>query len=259
VTSTQPSTFASLAMYPFAEVQPAWEALYAAVAREVPGAPTNLRWDVDPHDAWLDPGLALGMACGWPLITSLRGHVQTAGAFVYELDGSTSHLYRSVIVAREPMSLRAFLGSTAAINGEDSLSGCVSLLVALGGERSEWPGPVMWTGAHVASIEAVSTGRADVACIDALTWAYLQREHASDLDGLIVIDRGPTVPTPPLIINAAATVDELRQWRTALAHVVQSEALRGPLDTLLIRGFVPLDTADYDAALIGMGVTARAT
>jgi ABC-type phosphate/phosphonate transport system substrate-binding protein len=242
-------------MYPFDTLRSAWEHLYGAAAREVPGAPPGLRWDVDPHGAWLDPRLALAMSCGWPLVTALRDDVRTVGTFEFELDGAVSHLYRSVVVAREELSLSSLGEGTAAVNSEDSLSGHISLVAALG----ESVRPVVWTGAHVRSIEAVRSGLADVASIDALTWAYVGREDPASLEGLVVIGRGPAVPALPLIVPLAAGREAVELWRVAFARVAVDPSLKAVLDTLLIRGFAPLDTADYDAALVGLGpqVTTR--
>src|SRR5947199_390514 len=87
----------------------------------------------------------------------------------------------------------------------------------------------------------VRRGDAEIASIDAVTWAYLSRDDPDAVSGLIVVDRGPLVPTLPLIVTAAASDERVAQWRRALADATN--------DTLLIRGFVPLDLGDYDTAL----------
>lgn len=241
--------FAALAMYPFVPLVGSWDLLYATVAGEVVGAPTELRWDLEPRDTWLSPQLALGQTCGWPLVTFLRGRVRTIGAFVHRVDGVSSHLYRSVIVGQRQMALEDFWGSRAAVNSDDSLSGYISLLAALPGANATWPGEVLWTGAHIASLEAVRNGDADVASIDGMTWAYLARDAPNLVEGLVVVGQGPTVPTLPLIAPERASDELVAEWRTAFAQAVRNPALAEALDVLMIDGFVAMDLADYDDAL----------
>ena len=254
--------FAAMAMYPLEPLREAWDHLYTRVARSVNGSPDGLRWDLDVHATWLDPQLVLGMTCGWPLVTQLIGRVRVLGTFAYELDGEVGHTYRSVIVAREGTPIRDRSATpaedddeddgvrpTLAFNSLDSLSGYVSMLATLPQGAAGWHGSVIETGAHTASIDAVRDGGADVASIDALTWAYLARDSPERLSGLTVVDRGPVVPHLPLIANVSATDEMVDEWRAAFATAVRDPELAPTLDRLLIRGFVALDAGDYQLAL----------
>lgn len=236
-------------MYSLGGLRGAWDALYRSVAAQVPGAPANLRWDTDPHESWLDPQMALSQTCGWPLVTVLRERVRVLGTFVHVLDGRSAYTYRSVIIAREAQPLIDLARSRAAINSEDSLSGFVSLLDAFGVPQPCWPDEVTWTGSHLASVQAVRDRDADVASIDALTWAYLQRLAPSELTGLVVVGRGPQVPCLPLIVPAATSPAMFATWRAACASAVADPQLAGARDTLLIGGFQPLDIHEYETAL----------
>lgn len=238
-----------MAMYPLEALRTTWDQLYGVVARDVVDAPNGLRWDIDVHDAWLSPQLALGMTCGWPLVTKLQQRVRVVGTFVYAVDGEVGHTYRSVIIAREPATVHDLADRTLAFNSTDSLSGYVSMISLLPAVQSAWSGPTLETGAHLASIDAVRDGRADIASIDAMTWAYTQRDAPGVLDGLVVIDRGPVVPHLPLILPADASDDALADWRTAFADAMRNPALATALDRLMIQGFVPLDAQDYESAL----------
>jgi ABC-type phosphate/phosphonate transport system substrate-binding protein len=245
--------FASWGMYSLPSLQAAWGEMYDAAATLAGLASAPLRWDVDPHDTWLDPHLAIGMACGWPLVIALRDRVRVVGTFAYRgsPDGDGSHLYRSQIVSRSDMTFDALSTGRAAINSPDSLSGSISLLDAFG-VGSAWPGEVVSTGAHLLSIDAVRIGSADVASIDAMTWAYATRDDPGRVDGLTVVGRGPLVPCLPVVLPAAAGDAELTAWRAALHDVTHDPASAMMLDQLLIGGFVPLDLDDYDALLAGL-------
>src|ERR1700712_3625994 len=49
---------------------------------------------------WLSPQLLVTQACGYPLMTSLRGQVQLVGRPVYQLPNSSDGHHCSVLVAR---------------------------------------------------------------------------------------------------------------------------------------------------------------
>ena len=241
--------YSALSMYPLQGLRDAWDAMYRSVSARVPGAPSELNWDIDPHESWLDPRMALSQACGWPLVTALRDRVRVLGTFVHVVDGRSAWTYRSVIIAREAQPLIDLARGRAAINSDDSLSGFISLLDAFHAPVPSWPNEVTWTGSHLASVQAVRNRDADVASIDALTWAYLQQLAPRELTGLVVVGRGPEVPCLPLIVPAATSPAIFAAWRTACASAVADPQLAGARDTLLITGFQPLDIEDYDTAL----------
>lgn len=59
----------------------------------------------------------------------------------------------------------------------------------------------MHTGQHLASTEAVATGKADIASLDAMSWQLMQR-HEDFARELRVLER--TTPTPGLPYMSAA-------------------------------------------------------
>lgn len=123
---------AQLPMYDWPEVADATDRLWAlirdAFARSGIDAPDALDRSLAAAQAWLSPDLALSQTCGLPLVAELAGKVQVLGSFAYEgIEPAGS--YYSVIVARtgndtNPMHLA---GKRAAINGDDSYSGCLAL------------------------------------------------------------------------------------------------------------------------------------
>lgn len=244
----------SLPMYPLPWLRPATEALWDRIASELridtPLAPgTRLApWDLDERSLWASPDLLLSQTCAWPLVHRLHGSVRPLGSFLYRLEGVDSYRYRSVVVRRRGAPGAAAPGPTAAVNGFDSLSGWISLRTTLE------PARVVLTGSHVASIDAVCSGSADVASIDALTYAFVAGHDPAVVAGLDVVDRGPLVPTLPLITRGDADGAVVRELRRALsAAAATAEAAE-----LLICGFEPLDDADYaemlaDLDLAGLG------
>jgi len=136
-----------------------------------------------------------------------------------------------VLFGRADDTERPLPGRPVAVNGYDSLSGWVSLRAAV-----DPLGPVLVTGAHVHSVAAVGDGRADLACIDGVTWRLLQRYRPGAVAGLAVVGHGPRIPCLPLVthLTLGPGVDTLR---AALAGITD--------DTLGITGFVPLDAGAY--------------
>ena len=179
--------YATLGMYPLEPLRPAWERLWAAVHELAPWTPATLTWTDDVHATWTDPACVVSHACGWPVATYLRDRVDVVGAFSPDLPDASGHRYRSALVASRPASLASFAAAkaVAAATTEDSLTGWISLRAAAGGE---WPGPVVWTGGHVASLEALQQRRADLASIDPLTLAYVRR-HLPDLVAGLHVDQ----------------------------------------------------------------------
>lgn len=236
-------------MYGFAPLQPHLQHLWDLVVRAVPSLPATLEWDVDLHAQWRDPSLALSQTCGWPVVTELSdlvasGSVRVLGTFVPAIADVEGPTYRSVLLARtsDPGPLP---GLRAAVNSTASLSGWVSLVHAVHGPGAAWEGEVVLTGSHADSMAAVRDGRADVASIDALTFALHCRWFPDVVAGLHVVGHGPRVPCLPIIAGPAAANVPTDALRSALHAAVRDGSSSDARDALLIRDFVPLDATDY--------------
>ena len=236
-------TIASLAMYPFIHLQPAYDRLWDAVRQQLSFAAPPLSWDVPADAACRRDDLLVGQTCGWPLITELAPSVQVIGTFDCDVDGAIDGTYRSVLVSAHDQPLSEILARaelSVAANSPDSLSGWISLLVVAASSEVELTA-VEWTGSHAASVEAVRQGRADLASIDAVSWA-----HLADT-GLSVVGHGPRVPCLPLVSSGSFGVDVVDQLRRAFDSVVSSPPMAEVCAMLRIRGFVSRQLADYEA------------
>ena len=227
---------ASLPMYDLTEIRPAVEILWDGIGARLrdagmTGVPPRLTWSGDLYDDhWLHPQLLLSQSCGWPVVDRLDGEVAIVGAFTYAGVSTAQARYRSVLVTRAGDTDRPLTGRRTAVNGLDSLSGWGSLRASV-----DPLGPVVVTGAHVRSVEAVRTGAADLACIDGVTWALLHRHRPDAVAGLAEAGRGPEIPCLPLVTSRGDDVGALPRRRSAGARS----------EPLLIDGFVPLDEGDY--------------
>jgi ABC-type phosphate/phosphonate transport system substrate-binding protein len=255
--STDARPFASLPMYDWPEVGPAWDALWRETRARLAGsgidAAGELRRDADHAAAWLSPGLLLGQTCGWPLVSRLAGNVRVLARFAFDTGRAAPGDYHSVFVMRRgdatqeaagPVQLGARLpGARVAYNSVDSQSGFRALSelfarpVALPASRT------LATGSHRASIRAVAAGQADLAAIDAVTWR-LALAHEPAARKLAVAACGRDVPGLPLIC-APAFGDRGGEIVSALAAAVAAMPA-APRRALGLNGVVPASAGDYD-------------
>ena len=220
-------------MYPFEALRPAWERLVGGVADRVPWAPRTLRWSGDVQEHWADPSCTVAHACGWPIAARLHDRA-VVGAFALRLPDADGHRYRSVLVSRGD-------GRRLAANSDDSLSGWIS---ARSPPSTSTRTTVTFTGSHEASLEAVASGDADMAMIDALTLAHLRRLRPELTAGVDELDHGPWIPSPAIVVPAT-TPRSRGSTSCAPPSLAALAADREVRDTLLLDGFVPLDRADY--------------
>jgi ABC-type phosphate/phosphonate transport system substrate-binding protein len=234
---------ASLPMYDFPEVRWATEAFGRAVLRQL-GSDIPLDTGLDHAAPWFRPDLVFSQTCGYPLTHGLRGKAHYVATPHYNAPGCDGPLYCSIVFAREARPLAAFRGLRAAVNAPDSMSGMLALKVVFVelAVDGRFFGSAVLTGSHLASLEAVRDGAADVCAIDAVTVATARRYRPTLLEGLVEIARSPKVPGLPYITKARSPVDV----RVALSAVLADAAFAEARDALLLTGFSALDDAAYD-------------
>lgn len=256
------SLLASLPMYDFPELIEHTDALWHEIARQlvlrgVLDVPTDVvRPTGSLHDHWTNPALLLSHTCGYPLVRDLTGDQHVLGSFAVA-SGSVARpgWYRSVLVCRADDrrasgGVVAFDGAAMAVNDAGSLSGWVSLGVALA-DAGVRPGRITFTGAHASSVEVVRTGGADLASIDAHSFALFSAHRTVAVESLRIIGRGPEVAMTPLFTSRAALVPLLRDAIAAAVFALEPETRAA----LQIEGFVAGGREMHDQVL---GLAARA-
>lgn len=237
---------AGLPMYDWPEIQPSTDAFWTRVAagleRNGISAPPSLVRGCAPEALWSASDLLIGQTCGLPYVTGRCGEAALIGRPDYGLPGASGGHYASAIIMRRGDSERAPGASTAAINGIGSQSGCHALADWAVGDGSAKAGlfaSVLMSGAHRASAEAVARGQADIAAMDAVTWALLST-HAPDVAAVLEVVAW-TRPMPALpYITAAPNTRHTDTLRACLAAAGGERAVPGlPVDVL------PATLADY--------------
>lgn len=220
----------------------------------VRGIAVNALW---PQEAllshWRHDALLLSQTCGFPLVTQLPD-VQTVGCFHYSAPGCDGFHYRSLLVAREENALQTladFRGRVVACNAEDSQSGYNALrkMVAPLAQGGRFFSAVVLSGSHRQSLAALGQRRADIAAIDCVSWALLQRHEPELLAGLTVIGSTPLAPGLPLITAKQTSAYTLANLQDALHELVSHPRYQAVCDALLITGFSPVTREAYSPLL----------
>lgn len=246
---------AALPMYDLPELRAATDDWWAALARAftaegIGDAPRLLSRDVSPTQAWLSPSLLVGQTCGYPLTHALRGRVGLVATPCYRAEGCEGALYRSAIVVRaeDPATgLDDLRGRRVAFNATDSQSGYNGLRASIAplAEEGRFFGASVESGAHRESLRMVAARRADVAAIDAVTFALLAECVPDEVAGIRVLAWTDPAPSLPYVTAAVATDDMVARLRAALDRAVADPSAAASREALLLGGFETLPLSAY--------------
>ena len=241
---------ASLPMYLRPETMTATEALWS-LARDALRdhglqAPDALDHGAPIHATWGRPDLVLGQICVLPFRAEFVGRVTLIGAGDYGLPDAGPGQYYSVFVVRaaDPRAVPGdFATARLAVNEAGSQSGWASAFEFAQAHGFRFTRAIL-TGGHRASTLAVAEGRADIAAVDAVTWALIERHdaHAHARDLRII---GRSAALPGLSFITAGSRDPA-PYRAALGAAITALPA-AHADTLMLRAVVPLPEAAYTA------------
>ncbi len=175
------------------------------------------------------------------------GHTTVAAPI---FTGEQSAVYRSVIVARAdgPSTMAEALSGAVAVNEPQSWSGHHALRRHVGawaareglGSNAHWFAAEVLTGSHVASVDAVLTGRADSAAIDHSVWRELEGRRPELSAALLIIDATQDWPAPPVALTPLLNHNEQ-------AAITQS--ILGAADLPGVVAFVAAAESTYECML----------
>jgi ABC-type phosphate/phosphonate transport system substrate-binding protein len=253
--------FATLPMYALQGMEPANEALWAAIrtaldAEGIGELPAHLSRSALSLPAAIAPETLFSQMCGYPLLRLYAGQYQLLGTPRYDLpgcglaaDGLPTH--RSFIVvsrASEAREIEDLRGSRFAVNGFDSNSGMnlPRRLLAPFAEGGSFFASVTVSGGHLRSMEAVAAGEADAASIDCVTYGFCGIYRPALVDELRIVAETPISPAIPFI-SAATTPPETAAALTR--SLTTSPLVREALAALHISAVVPPGPEAYEAVL----------
>jgi len=244
---------ASLAMYDWPEVQAANDAMWAFIAARLRqagiAATATLNRAVAYDATWLWPDLLLAQTCGYPFATALTGKVQLVGTPGYAVAGCDGANYSSVIVGSKRSHITAVRDletAVAAINSANSQSGHWALRAALSADGGNGPKRALLSGSHRNSLHMVAEGRADIAAIDAVCWAFAQEYDPQAAGQLRVLGHSPTAPGLPLITALSTPPETLAALRAAFTAAIAAPELADARKALHLSSFHVLPASAYD-------------
>lgn len=238
---------ASLGMYDFGPAEGPNDRLWGLIREALDdrgiAAPDRLtRGEAAYWPAWEAPDLILSQTCGYPFRARLHHRVTYVGTPDYGVEDAPPGFYRSVFVARadDPRrTLAQFDGARFAYNEALSQSGWAAPQVHASRLGLRLP-PALQTDGHRRSAAAVAEGRADIAALDAVTFALLQ-----DTDPVVSRLRvvGRTDPTPGLPLITAPGRDPAPVFDAVQAAIAALSATDRA--TLHLKGLVRIPVARY--------------
>lgn len=198
---------------------------------------------------WRHPELLLSQTCGYPLHAFLP-EVQVVGTFNYQAAGCDNFHYSSHLVVRAADAgkiLADFRNKRVVCNSEDSQSGyhCLRTLVAPLHNQGHFFSQALFSGSHQNSLAALKTDQADIAAIDAVTWALVSQHHPERVTGLVSLGTTALIPGLPMITSAQTSAQTLEALRKVLKRLVTEPEWRSVCDALLIKDFTVTERKDY--------------
>ena len=250
---------AALPMYDLPELRDANDALWSALSARlrdagVRGAPSRLTRRPDVAGLCEDPRLLLSQTCGLPFIRGQREWVRLVATPGYRAQGCDGPFHRSAVLVRlnEPaQGLYDMQGSRLALNDIHSNTGMNLLrseLAPFARERAFFR-QVVLTGSHASSAAAVAEGRADLAAVDCVTWAHLQRLASTLSRRLRVLAWTTRSPGLPLVTGRLTDHATFRVLEDALNAIADDPAMAATRATLLLDRFHKLPERHYRSLL----------
>ena len=246
---------ASLPMYDLPEIRKMTDGLWSVIAEhcrmaglgDVPGVLIHNR---PVRDLWSDPNLLFSQCCGHDVVHRYRRELCVLGTPVYAAPGCCDSDYASVVIVPENSPHYDVLdmpGCVAVINGPDSQSGAHSLfgLVASQQPHKRFFSRIIASGSHVASLDMIRGKQADVAAIDCVVFALLQRYRPSALADTRVLGLTYSAPAPPFVTRASLPDEQIEKLRSALLSVFRDPKFKVLAEGLFLTGVADHSQADY--------------
>jgi len=241
---TDTPRIAALPMYDFPELRAAHDALWSALAnclieRGVANVPRRLTRDRLHRDVWRDPSLLFGQGCEYPIAKSFTHSLTLVATPRYTAPGCQGKFSRSAIVVRsdEPSdSLAGLRNRRCVVNETDSNTGMNLLRAAVApvarGER--FFQSVLVSGSHRRSVAMIAANEADIAAIDCVTFAHLQRVDPELTSKVRILCWTPRSPCLPFVTARSTSESTVAALRESLAVVLSDTTLADVRERLFL-------------------------
>lgn len=238
----------SLPMYDFPEIRTATDAWWCGIAQHlqragIDAAALSLLHDQPVHDLWSDEQLLMSQCCGFDMVFGYRDVLEVLVTPVYAVEGCAGGHYRSRIVVHQDSGLQYLSdlrGKVAAINGPESHSGMNALLSLIQPLSVDgyFFNQIKVSGAHADSLRLLQQREADVAAIDCVTYALLERYRPAAVAEMVTIAHTDLAPALPYVTRKTLPPEQQQRMRKALLAAFSDPALNDVREALLIDGVV---------------------
>lgn len=165
--------------------------------------PAELSQDADEMAVWRDPELVLSQTCGMPYRTYLYDKVTLIGTPDFGVDDCLPGHYRSSFIVNKKDTrtmLSDYKGAIFAYNDKISQSGYAAAYFETMKHNFFFKNTVC-SGGHLNSAAMVASKKAEIACIDPVSLAFM-KEYEDFYDDLRIIKKTDPTPSLPYITTA---------------------------------------------------------
>ncbi len=254
-------TTVCLPWYDFAETRRYADELWGWLATELSDSgfdhvPERLAHEIDHDTALEHPNLLLSQTCGLIAIGRARHLVRIVATPCYSAWGCEGSYYRSFVVVRRghgASNLDGLRGSRCVINERWSHSGMNALRVLFAPMHHDgrFFAEVKESGSHVRSLEMIAGNEADVAAIDCVTYALVERYRPGLLRAARVLMPTALAPAPPFVTAVANNDGKVELLRDALRRFLQDNASAEIRRELLLEDIEVRPATAYEPMLEG--------
>ena len=237
---------ASLPMYDFPEIRESTEVWWRGIAKRmvqqgIQNAPTDLTSGVPLNELWTANNLFLSQCCGFDVMHSYKEYLTVLMISDWDVEGCEPGKYCSFIVVHEDShyeSLAQLKGSIAVINDPESHSGMNALFSTIQpfSEEGKFFKSIKVSEAHANSLRFIQNKQADVAAIDCVTYALLNRFRPAALSAIRVLCKTKSAPALPYVTSIHSSIDQQQRMQAALQEAFNDPDLREPREKLLLKG-----------------------
>lgn len=203
----------------------------------------------DLYTWWLDPDVLFTQSCGYPYITNLDEYVQLIGTPCFGVEGSRDATYSSFFITHIDLpwqSLAEAKHSRVVINQADSNSGMNVLraeILELIEDEKNFFDSVQYSDSHMNSLKMIQNKKADMAAIDCVTFAYIQKYAPEHCQNIKIIGKSQQTFALPFIASSFVSKQLKQNLFIALRDILKhnSELCR----VLMIKDIIQTERKDY--------------
>ncbi len=250
-----------LPWYDFPETRRYADQLWAWLSTELADSgfdhvPERLAREIDHESVLEHQNLLLSQTCGLVAIGRARHLVRIVATPCYSAWGCEGSHYRSFVVVRRghgASNLDGLRHSRCVINEPWSHSGMNALRVLLAPKHHDgrFFAEVKESGSHVRSLEMIADNEADVAAIDCVTYALVERYRPGLLSAVRMLRPTALAPAPPFVTAVATNERKVELLREALRRFLQDNAGAEIRRELLLEGIEIRPDTIYEPMLEG--------